>query len=274
MEFSRSRQQFYRTVRQPAEAINLAEAALYIAQEEYADVDVAEYINALDTMAAEVAERLPAERYPLRIIQTINQYLYDDLGFVGNTVDYYDPDNSYLNRVIDRRCGIPITLSLVYLEIAQRLDFLMVGIGMPAHFLIRPAVGEMEIFVDPFHQGEVLFADDCRDRLSQIYGRPVELQPEFLQAVTAPQLLARMLTNLKVIYLNKGDMKRCLAAIERILLLYPDVPNELRDRGLLYYQMGRWPEAYQDLERYLLHDPAVGDAAVVRQLLQRMEQDF
>ncbi|WP_088892038.1 SirB1 family protein [Leptolyngbya ohadii] len=273
MDFPLARQRFYQEIRQPDEAIDLAKAALYLAQEEYPDLDAEEYLNALDTMAAEIKERLPEEAYPLRIIKTINQYLYEDLGYYGNKDSYYEPENSYLNQVIDRRTGIPITLSLVYLEVAKRLDFPMVGVGMPGHFLIRPVIDEMQIFVDPFSQGEVLFAEDCQQRLSEIYGRPIEMRPEFLQPVTAHYFLVRMLNNLKVIYLNQSDIPRSLATIERILLLFPDSPIDQRDRGLLYYQTGRWTEASQDLEDYLLQVPDAQDSTVVRELLRRMGRE-
>ena len=273
MEFSLARQQFYQEVRQPDEQVNLEKAALYLAQEEYPDLDVDEYLNALDTMASEIQERLPKEPYPLRILQTINQYLYEDLKFSGNTENYYNPCNSFLNDVIDRRTGIPITLSLVYLAIAKRLGFPMVGIGMPGHFIIRPAVNDMEIFVDPFHQGEILFPQDCEARLSQLYGQPVEMRPEFLDAVTNQQFLARMLTNLKVIYLNQNEIGKCLSTIERILILFPDAPYELRDRGIIYFQTNRWIEARQDFESYLDLIPQAGDRDVIQQLLDRIAQD-
>ncbi len=270
MEFPLARQNFYHEIHQLEEDIDLAKAALYIAQEEYPDLDIEEYLNALDTMADEVEERLPDERYPMRVIQGLNQYLYEDLGFVGNNQNYYDPRNSFLNDAIDRRTGIPITLSLIYLEVATRIDFPMVGIGMPGHFLIRPEFEEVGIFVDAFNGGEVLFPEDCQQRLSQIYGETVELQPEFLKPVDTHQFLARMLTNLKVIYLNQEDMDRALAAIERILLIFPDTPMELRDRGLLYYQQGRLTAASQDLESYLQIMPEAPDAPLIQKLLDQI----
>lgn len=270
MDFPIARQRFYHEIHQPDDEIDLARAALFLAQEEYPALEPDEWINALDTMAAEIGDRMPAERYPLRIVRTINQYLYDDLGFAGNTQDYYDPRNSYLNEVIERRTGIPITLSLVYLELARRLDFPMVGIGMPGHFLIRPDQPEMEIFVDAFNQGEVLFEEDCQQRLNQLYGRQVPIKPEFFEPVSARQFLARMLTNLKLIYLNQGEWQKALAAIDRVLMLFPESPGELRDRGLLYYQTGRWVEASDDLTRYLDNVPLAEDADIVRQILERM----
>ncbi len=268
MPFSSTRQRFHQAIYQPE--INLSEAALYIAQEEYPALDPDAYLNALDTMAEEVQERLPVERYPLRIIRIINQYLYDDLGFTGNTLDYYNPRNSFLNQVIDRRTGIPITLSLVYLEIAKRVDFPMVGVGMPGHFLIRPSCEEMEIYVDPFHRGEILFAQDCQERLAQIYGPSVALQPAFLEPISPQQFLSRILTNLKHIYIQRSEFQKCLAAVERILLIFPEAAEELRDRGILHYQLGHWTEACRDLEIYLANNPHAKEIVLIRQLLSRM----
>lgn len=273
MEFSQARQHFYQEIHQPDEQIDLAKAALYIAQEAYPTLEVDRYLSTLDTIADRIREQLPSEPYPLKILQTINHHLYDDLKFVGNTTDYYDPRNSFLNDVLDRRTGIPITLSVVYLAVAQRIEFPMVGIGMPGHFLIRPVQEEMEIFVDPFHQGEILFPQDCRDRLTQLYGQPIEMQPQFLAAVTTRQLLARMLTNLKGIYLNQGKLSQALAAIERILLLFPDAPFELRDRGILYFHMQRSIEARQDLEAYLDAVPTADDRGVIQQLLNQLNDN-
>ncbi|MBW4651101.1 MAG: SirB1 family protein [Kastovskya adunca ATA6-11-RM4] len=270
MDFHQGRQYFYQEINQPDDQIDLGVAALYIAQEEYPRLDPAEYLSALDMMAAEVVERLPAERYPLRVIQSLNQYLYDDLGFSGNSSNYYDPRNSFLNDVIDRRMGIPITLSLLYLEIAKRLDFSMVGIGMPGHFLIRPDFEDVGIFVDAFNRGEILFEQDCEARLAQIYGRPVKLQSGFVESVTPRQFLARMLTNLKLIYINSQDLPKALAAVERILMLFPDAPLELRDRGLFYYQLGDWGQAREDLESYLAMIPNAQDVTTIRRLLEQL----
>jgi regulator of sirC expression with transglutaminase-like and TPR domain len=270
MENSQARQQFYQAIDRLDDDIDLATAALYIAQEEYSELDPVEYLNALDIMAAEVEERLPTSRYPLRVIQTLNDYLYNDLGFVGNSEDYYDPRNSYLNQVIDRRTGIPITLSLVYLEIARRVEFPMVGIGMPGHFLIRPLVNDMSVCVDAFGRGEILFPEDCQTRLNQIYGREVEMQPAFFDAVTPRQFLARMLTNLKLIYLNQSDIERMLTVVERLLLLYPEAITERRDRGLLLYQLGHLSSAVQDLETYLALNASARDADQIRSIVQKI----
>ena len=267
MNFSSARQYFDQEIQQSDEHIDLAKAALYIAQEEYPNIDTEEYLNALDTMALELQERLPSQRYPLRVIQSINQYLYDDLGFAGNAEDYYDPRNSYFNDVIERRLGIPITLALVYLEIARRIDFPMVGVGMPGHFLIRPDIADTEIFIDAFNGGDIMFPQDCQERLNQFYQQPVQLQPEFLATVSKRQILARMLANLKYIYLNQQELEKALAAVERILLLFPGASLELRDRGLLCYELGLSDQAANDLEAYLAKAPHAQDAAAIRQIL-------
>jgi len=261
---------FYQEINQPDNQIDLAKASLFIAEQEYPNLDIEEYLNALDTMAQEVKERLPDSFYPLKIIQTINYYLFEDLGFQGNTTDYYDPRNSFLNEVIDRRTGIPITLSVVYLEIAKRLDFPMVGVGMPGHFIIRPNFEEAGIFVDAFNRGEILFEQDCEQRLQQIYQQPVKLELHFLESVSNKQILGRMLTNLKYIYLNRQQLSKGITTIEQLLLIFPNHPLELRDRGLIYYQLGEWEKSVQDLGFYLALLPDAQDAEVIRQLLEKI----
>jgi regulator of sirC expression with transglutaminase-like and TPR domain len=191
--------------------INLARAALYIAQTIYPEMDIDGQLRLLDEMAEEVAKRLPQSRYPLMVIRTINNYLYEELGFTGNNSNYYDPRNSFLNEVLARRTGIPITLALVYLEIAQRIDFPMTAIGMPGHFMIRPDFEDSEIFIDTFHNGDILFAEDCRQKLMNIYQQEIPyLTPALVPPVTKPQFIARMLNNLQVIYLDRGDLANAL----------------------------------------------------------------
>jgi regulator of sirC expression with transglutaminase-like and TPR domain len=266
------RQLFGQEIRQLDEAINLERVALYIALEEYPDLDVDASINRLDEMAAVVIDRLPAELYPLKILKTIQHYLYDDLGYSGNRAEYYDPRNSFLNQVIDRRTGIPITLSLIYLAIARRIEFPMVGINLPGHFIIRPIAENLEIFVDPFNGGEILFLQDCEELLLKVFDRRVTLQPEYLAPVSNRQLLGRLLTNLKVIYVNQRNFSKAAQASERILLLFPDVPLEHRDRGVLYYRSDRLVEARQDFERYLELAPLAEDAQVIQEILDEMSE--
>lgn len=250
-----------------AHPIDLARAALYLAEVEYPEIDIDIQIQRLDRMAATIADRLPTSRYPMKVITTINDYLFTDLGYSGNQTDYYDPRNSYLNDLLDRRTGIPITLCVLYLEIAKRLDFPMVGIGMPGHFIIRPAIDDMDLYVDPFHQGEILFTADCQTRLSQVYGRPVELKPEMLAPVSTLQILYRMLTNLKMVYLRLEQFEQALAMVDRLLLLNPGNIHEIRDRGLILYELARWSESVIDLEAYLKESPMDTDSRTIGQLL-------
>ncbi|HEY9738003.1 MAG TPA: transglutaminase-like domain-containing protein [Trichocoleus sp.] len=272
MDFSPARQRFYQAVQLPEDQIDLAAAALYIAQEEYPHLDVESAFQTLDHMAEAVRQRLPEEPYPLKIIRTLNQYLFVELGFAGNTDNYYDPRNSFFNTVLERRTGIPISLSLVYLEVARRIGFPMAGVGLPGHFLIRPTLEDMAIFVDPFHQGAILFEEDCRDLLRQIYGEEAKLQPHHLETVSTKALLSRMLSNLKMIYLHQRNVAKALAAIDRILLMFPDAAPELRDRGLIYYQQGRLTEAQYDLEQYLYERPDATDAYEIRQVIEQIER--
>jgi regulator of sirC expression with transglutaminase-like and TPR domain len=267
MVMSPARQWFQDLVQCPESDLDLTTAALAIAQEEYPTLDPDHAWAQLAALAEEVRSRLPAAPYPLKIIQAINQVLYSEHHFRGNADHYYDPRNSFLNDVLDRRLGIPITLALVYLDIARRIDFPMVGIGMPGHFLIRPEFEAAGIFVDAFNQGEILFEQDCEALLSQIYQRPITLQTHFLEPVTAKPFLARMLNNLKQIYLNQSEFQKGIACCDRILLLFPDHPFELRTRGLLHYELHHWPEAQHDLQQYLRLTPNAQDAIMIQRLL-------
>lgn len=271
MDINDARQNFLLEINQPDHAINLAKAALYLAQSEYPELEPHPYLQVLDSIALAVKKRLQRNSYPLKIIKTINEYLFDDLGYRGNQSNYYDPRNSFLNEVLDRRIGIPITLSLVYLEIARRLDFPMVGIGMPAHFLIRPEFQDVGIFIDPFNRGEILFAQDCQQKLREIFQQNISLQENYLIPVTNQQFLTRMLTNIKYIYVNNRQLAKALTTVDFILQLAPDNPREVRDRGLIYYDLGQASEACQDLELYLTMLPNAQDEQMIRSLIRTIK---
>lgn len=267
MNFNLGWQNFEEEVNQADEQINLAKASLFYAQAEYSNMNVEQYLDILDAMAEEVNQILPTERYPLKVIKTINNYLFTDLGYRGNSQNYYDPRNSFLNQVIDRCTGIPITLSLIYLEVAKRINFSMVGVGLPGHFLIRPNFSESGIFVDVFDRGKILFEQDCLAKLKKLYQQPVKLESRFLEAVSNRYILMRMLTNLKYIYLSNNQLFKSLDIISGMLMLVPDSPRELRDRGLIYYQLDQTKLAHQDLEYYLAILPNAEDAIMIRKLL-------
>ena len=271
MEYTLAWQKFYQEVNRPDGQIDLAKAALYFAATEYPELEVNYYLQTLADMAEAISVRLPVDRYPLKVIKTINQYLFTELGFQGNQNDYYNPGNSFLNEVIDRGLGIPITLSVIYLEVAKRINFPMVGIGMPGHFLIRPDFKDAGIFVDAFHQGEILFTQDCEEILQRIYQQPIKLESYFLEPVTNQQILARMLTNLKFIYLDRQQIAKALAMVEGILMLFPHHPREIRDRGLLYYHLGERQQAITDLQMYLTLVPDAQDAERIKNLLTKLD---
>ncbi|MBD2426363.1 tetratricopeptide repeat protein [Phormidium sp. FACHB-1136] len=259
-------------LRQAPDQVNLARAALYVAQEEYPDLDIPAHLEMIGRMAETLGQRLPKTSYPLKLIRAINQYLFEDLNFRGNTADYYDPRNSFLNDVLHRRVGIPITLSLVYLELAQRIGFPMVGVGMPGHFLIRPTGEDMAIFVDPFHQGEILFEQDCRDRFQHLFGDGAPFSTDHLTPITPTAFVVRILANLKMIYLQQRNVAKALDAINRILLISPEATGEWRDRGLIHYQQGQNDKALLDLQRYLYESPNATDAYEIRRVIQQIER--
>lgn len=271
MEFSVARQQFLQAVRQPEPEIDVARAALLIAQETYPVLDIDLCLGELDAIADLIRPKLPTERYPLKMLQTINGVLFEALGFQGNEEDYYNPDNSHLNVVLERRLGIPITLALVYLEVAVRLDFPMVGIGLPGHFVVQPVLEGVEIFVDAFHGGEILFPQDCEALLERIYGEEIPLHPNFLKPVTPKRFLMRMLANLKGIYITQKAFSLAIAAVDRMLILFPDDIQQIRDRGLLQYQVGNFKAAQWDLEQYLTVCPEAADQTMIRHLLDQLE---
>lgn len=270
MDFLDPQEKFFQEINQPDHDINLAKAALYFAQIEGYEFDIAQYLNALDVMAETIKGRIQQSFYPLKIIKTINQHLYHELNYQGDTGNYYDPRNSFLNQVIDRRLGIPITLSLVYLEVARRLEFPMIGIGMPGHFLIRPEFEDVGIFVDAFNGGEIIFEQDCQEKLQEIFQQQMPLEPKLLAPVTKKQFLARILTNLKYIYINNRILPKALNIIDLILLMFPNHPRELRDRGLIYYDLGNPHKACQDLELYLEIHPHGEDEKMIRSLISKI----
>lgn len=252
----------------PDQEVDLAAAALVIAAEEYPQLVVERYLQRLDMLAERVRDRLWNETAPLVVLQELNRVLFEEEGFRGNAREYHDPRNSFLNDVLDRRLGIPITLSILYLELGWRLGLPLEGVNFPGHFLVRYVGEAIPLLVDPFLGGQIRFEDEAQELLDRVYGGMVRLRPEFLQPAGKKDMLTRLLRNLKGIYLNERDDRRALAAIDRILLLRPTAAPELRDRGLLLARTGRVGEAIADLERYLDIEPEAADARRVRKLIE------
>ena len=251
-----------------AEDVPLAEAALAVAAEEYPSLDPAKYVARLDEIAARVRVHAPAPMRAATILMAVRTVLFDEERFRGNDEDYYDPRNSFLNEVLDRRLGIPITLSLLYMEVARRVGLHLQGVAFPGHFLLKYAPqGGPEVFIDAYNGGEVLSSDECVARFKAAsHGRPVE--PRHLAGVGPRQILARLLHNLKRIYLERSDDIRLWWVVDRLLLLEPGQPEELRDRGLISARLGAAAAAARDLSAYLDVASDSADAAQVREVLE------
>ncbi|HWP46699.1 MAG TPA: tetratricopeptide repeat protein [Candidatus Limnocylindrales bacterium] len=268
MQSISTRQLFVEMMRRSEGEIELDRAALLIAREEYPDLEVEKYLRRLDRMAEEVRNWLEGIHSPLGIIQTMNRYLFEEEGFTGNTENYYDPRNSFLNQVLDRKTGIPILLSILYMEIGRRIEFPVFGVGFPGHFLVKSPSESGEILIDPFNKGAILSYADCQTRLDQIYGGALLFQEQFLAIVTKKQILTRVLQNLKGIYIREQNYSKAFSAIERILLINPNHPQEIRDRGLLYYNLERYVQALADLERYVKMVPDAPDRDIIQGHIQ------
>ena len=262
---------------------DLAIPALMIARVEYPKFDARPYLDQLDALgrearlrvaaapivAGEAPPRVDPDRYA-RVV-ALNDYLFNELGFVGNEMQYEDPRNSFLNEVLDRRTGIPITLALLYMEVARRAGLSVEGINFPGHFLLRcPARRGLpyseDLIIDAFHGGALLSEDACRELLRRHAGGdggddtgdgPV-FEPSLLRHATKPQILARMLLNLKRVYVRMHSFPQARDVTELLLAVDPSALNELRDRGLLAYHLKDFPAALRDLQQYLRLSSTIG----------------
>ncbi len=254
---------FVKAVSQAEKDIDLAICALLLASDEYPSLNLDEYLKKLDALAGEIRAKIQEENNPLRILTEINRYLFDEEGFRGNTSQYYDPKNSFLNDVLDRKMGIPITLSLVYMEVGKRVGIELQGVGFPGHFIVKYRDKQGEFFLDPFNSGRILQMEDLQKLFDSIYGGTIKLEPEHLRPSTKKEIIRRMLANLKGIYVNANHYDRALAVTQKILAIVPDEPDEIRDLGLIRLHLGQNFEAIEDLERYLQLRPNASDAAEV-----------
>ena len=259
---------FSRLMHGEIEQVDLAAVALEIARDEFPELQVDCWLARLDVMGRQVRERISPEDGPEALIEQLNHFLFAEEGYRGNTENYYDPRNSFLNEVLERKLGIPITLSLVYLALAERVGLAMRGVGMPAHFIVKLMGSEREIFVDPFHAGAILTRDDCEQRVSQVVGLPVTLNVDQLEPSSNDQVVLRLLGNLKVIYLEQTDLVRALRVQERICAVHPLDATELRDLGLLYLRTNRPGPAIEQFQQYCRRSPEAEDLETVRTLLK------
>jgi len=263
------RGRFAAEVLQPDGAINLARAALLVGEEEEPRrFDLERCLARLDEMGEEARERIRSAGG--LAVEALNRYLFEEQGFTGNEADYYDPRNSMLQHVLARRAGIPITLSIVYIEVGRRAGLRVEGVGLPGHFLVRASEGGGEgVLVDPFNR-KLTDREECQKRLDVIYDGQLALSEEHLRAAGVRSILARVLGNLKAVYIQAQLFRRALSAVERILLLTPHDLDERRDRGMLLAQLDRMPEAIAETQSYLNLSPDASDAEAVGEQLKKM----
>jgi regulator of sirC expression with transglutaminase-like and TPR domain len=261
---------FAALVTAPDGEVSLAETALTLAADEYPDLDMAACLRRLDALGRLARERVVGGMGADAAAGALNTLLFLEEGFRGNREDYYDPRNSFLNDVLDRRLGIPITLSIVYIEVAARAGVTVRGIGLPGHFVVRLEHGGAARLLDPFDAGTILSEADCHTLVRRVHGAGVPFDPAYMAPVTTRQILARMLLNLKAIYARQQDWPRALRVMDRLLVLTPGAVGEIRDRGLIRAQIGARPAAIRDLERYLREAPEAPDARGVRARLRAL----
>ncbi len=242
--------------------IDLALGALLVSAEADPGLDPEHGLAQLDALAKRVRPDFTRASGPAERVAVLNQFLFHGEGFTGNRSAYSDPRNSFLSQVLERRTGLPITLSVVWLEVAWRLGLDASGIGFPGHFLVR-AEGESPLVIDPFHGG-IATRSDCEDLLRAVLGPDAELRQEHLRPVGPRQILARILANLKRVYCQREDWEAALSCADRLLLLLPDAPVELRDRGLIHARLECFRAALHDLERFV----ELSDDARVSRALQ------
>ncbi|MBS1109597.1 MAG: hypothetical protein H6Q88_1589 [Anaeromyxobacteraceae bacterium] len=251
--------------------IPLDEAALAIAAEEYPGLDPAPTLAGLDALAARVGEEVGDLRPPVKVLQAMRTVFRAE-GFQGNEKEYYDPRNSFLNEVVERKVGIPITLSLLTIEVARRLDLHLQGVGFPGHFLVKcPQQTGLpgEVFIDAFNGWELLGSDECTARFRAVlHGRPFD--KSLLDPVDSRHILTRLLHNLKRIYVERGDDVRTLWVVDRLLQVTPGDLEERRDRGLVSARLGGTAAAARDLEAYVQGNPRASDVDEVRALLREL----
>jgi regulator of sirC expression with transglutaminase-like and TPR domain len=258
--------------------IDLARACLMIAQDAYPQLDVERYLGEIERMALRLRARLPQDQGAEERVMALNQFLFEDLGYWGNTGNYYDPRNSYLNDVIDRRTGIPLTLSILYMEVGRRIGLPLQGVSFPGHFLVRLRLRGGMLVLDPFSGGAPQSESDLRQRLQRVIPEgvadnvPVAELPldQFLEPASNRQILARMLRNLKGIYREADKPESMLDVLNRMLVVSPDASGELRDRGIVYQRLECYRAALKDLTDYAEREPDAPDQDEVRVRLMEL----
>lgn len=255
--------------------IDLPRAALIFAQEiAYPDLDIARYLERLDQLADSLRSTVSPAGPQAAQAQVLAEALFDRLGFQGNQQNYSDPRNSYLNEVLERRSGIPISLAVIYLAVAERLDIPAAGVGLPGHFIVKIPAEVGPGFIDPFHGGRHLTLEDCVRLVEQTVGYSGPLQDEWLQPVSARTILTRMLNNLRGIYLQEQAWQLAQATVEHLQVLQPELAELQRDLGLIHHRSGSLRLAAFHYERYLQAAPDAPDAATIQVYMKSAVQQM
>jgi len=257
---------FRRMLDRPEEEIDLAEAALLIAKNAYRDLDVPGYLARIGELAGKLSAQLPEDGTESSRIVALNRFLFEDQGFAPSVENYYDPRNSFLNEVLERRVGIPLSLSILYIEVGRRIGLPLQGVSFPGHFLVKCTLKEGVVIIDPYCGGITLSLQDLQQRLRETRGGEVSraIVAAMLVAANKREILARMLRNLKGIYLDQRDYVRALSAIDWIIAIMPGEATEVRDRGLIYVKLECFRAALEDLEHYMQKAPDAADMDEIR----------
>jgi regulator of sirC expression with transglutaminase-like and TPR domain len=266
--------QYFATLVADDAGLSVLEAAIAVAQDEYPRLDVQGTLAEIDALADRLRRRLPADASPLLRLGSLNLYFFQELGFAGNVNDYYDARNSYLSEVLRTRRGIPITLALLYIELADQIGLRVAGVSFPGHFLVKLRLPVGEVVIDPF-DGQSLSREDLDERLLPYRRRRGPTSPGdfeaplalFLRAAQPREVLARLLRNLKEIHHAAEDWPRLAAVLDRLVVLLPEDWDERRDRGLARAELGRFDEAAADVGSYLDHRPEAEDAILLQRRL-------
>jgi regulator of sirC expression with transglutaminase-like and TPR domain len=257
-------------VNRPEGEIDVVRAALAIAAEEDNSLDVESWAHRIDGLALRGLADLPSTAAESDRLSRLYDLFFEELGFSGRNTNFEDPDSSFLHRVVDKRSGLPIALSVLFVRFGRRLGLSCAGVGFPGHFLAKVVTNDGEVFVDPFGQVRALTMADLARRAMKASGGKQRLDRWMLAAATPRETLARMLRNLKNVYARSGDHARAFSAVDRALVLQPDSIEDVRDRGLLCAQLGGADAARRDLSRYLLLSPGATDAKAVREIVQKV----
>jgi regulator of sirC expression with transglutaminase-like and TPR domain len=250
----------------------LVEKCLKLSQTlEYPDLSISDHVQKINAMGEDLKNSLSEVKNPTYLVSILNEYMFDGLGFDGNSDDYYNPKNNFLNVVLDKKSGIPITLSIIYVELAKHIGLDLRLVGFPSHFLVKYSE---ELILDPFNRGRLLSIDDLQEILDRNYGGSVEFSPDFLNEIEPEQILIRIGRNLKNSYTQSFNYTMALHCINMILGIEPESPEEIRDKGIVESRQLNYETALRSLNKYLEIAPEADDVDYVLDLIRNIKEKF